>query len=116
MGSPRIPARNAASAELMARNAFFMSRRTAGTNPLDATQAGIARAEGEKEAKALRKGTSPSGPTTFDSAWTGIGPNPIVQGLRSPGPNQRFGAMSGRIGALAIRLGDHVKGLLARPS
>ena len=91
------------SAELMARNAFFMSRRTAGTNPLDATQAGVARAEGEKEAKALRKGTSPSGPTTFDSAWAGIGPNPIVQGLRSPGPNQRFGAMSGRIGALAIR-------------
>jgi uncharacterized repeat protein (TIGR01451 family) len=91
------------SAELMARNAFFMSRRTAGANPLDATQAGIARAEGEKEAKALRKGTSPSGPTTFDSAWTGLGPNPIVQGLRSPGPAQRFGAMSGRIGALAIR-------------
>ena len=91
------------SAELMARNAFFMSRRTAGTNPMDATQAGIARAEGEKEAKALKKGTSPSGPTTFNSTWTGLGPNPIVQGLRSPGPVQRFGAMSGRIGALAIR-------------
>ncbi len=91
------------SAELMARNAFFMSRRTAGTNPMDATQAGIARAEGEKEAKALKKGTSPSGPTTFNSTWTGLGPNPIVQGLRSPGPAQRFGAMSGRIGAMAIR-------------
>ena len=100
----RAPLREAgSSAELMARNAFFMSRRTAGTNPLDADQAGIQRAQGQAEAKALRKGTSPTGPTTFDSAWAGLGPNPIVQGLRSPGPAQRFGAMSGRIGAMAIR-------------
>jgi uncharacterized repeat protein (TIGR01451 family) len=100
----RAPLQEAgSSAELMARNAFFMSRRTAGTNPLDADQAGIQRAQGQAEAKALRKGTSPTGPTTFDATWTGLGPNPIVQGLRSPGPNQRFGAMSGRIGAMAIR-------------
>ena len=100
----RAPLQEAgSSAELMARNAFFMSRRTAGTSPLDATQAGIQRAQGQAEAKALRKGTSTTGPTTFDAAWTGLGPNPIVQGLRSPGPNQRFGAMSGRIGAMAIR-------------
>ena len=63
-----------------------MSRRTAGTNPLDADQAGIQRAEGQAEAKALRK-DSTTGPTTFDSAWAGLGPNPIVQGLRSPGPH-----------------------------
>ena len=100
----RAPLKEAgSSAELMQRNAFFMSRRTAGTYPLDADQAGLQRAQGVQEAKALRKGTSPAGPTTFNSAWAGIGPNPIVQGLRSPGPAQRFGAMSGRIGALAIR-------------
>ena len=99
----RAPLSESGSAsELAARDAFFMSRRTAGTNPLDAGQAGIARAEGAKEAKALRKGTSATGPTTFDAAWGGLGPNPIVQGLRSPGA-QRFGAMSGRIGALAMR-------------
>ena len=96
----------------MARNAFFMSRRTAGTNPLDADQAGIQRAQGQAEAKDLRKGTSSTGPTTFDTAWTGLGPNPIVQGLRSPGPAQRFGAMSGRIGAMAIRKDGTI--LLAR--
>ncbi|HET9323066.1 MAG TPA: Arc family DNA-binding protein, partial [Gaiellaceae bacterium] len=90
------------SAELLARNAFFMSRRTAGTYPLDADQAGIQRAQGQAEAKALRKGTSSDGPTTFESTWAGLGPNPIVQVLRSPG-GPRFGAMSGRIGALAIR-------------
>ena len=100
----RAPLSESGSAsELNARDAFFMSRRTAGTYPLDADQAGILRAEGAKEAKALRKGTSPTGPTTFNAAWGGLGPNPIVQGLRTPGAAQRFGAMSGRIGALAIR-------------
>ena len=53
-------------------------------------------------AKKLRDQQIPSGATTFGAAWTQIGPNPIVSGLRSPGP-QRFGAMSGRIGALLIR-------------
>jgi uncharacterized repeat protein (TIGR01451 family) len=91
------------SAELMQRNAYFMTRRTAGTYPLDAQQAGIERAQAAQAAKALKKGTATTGVTTFNAPWTGIGPNPIVQGLRSPGPNQRFGGMSGRIGALAIR-------------
>jgi uncharacterized repeat protein (TIGR01451 family) len=91
------------TAELLARDAFFMSRRTAGTYPLDSTQAGVERAQAAQAAKLLAKQGSTSGPTTFDTAWAGIGPNPIVQGLRSPGPNQRFGGMSGRIGAMAIR-------------
>ena len=89
--------------ELMARNAFFMSRRTAGALPLDTTQAGAQRAEGARAAKALAKGKAPAGPTTFDAAWGGLGPNPIVQGLRSPGGAQRFGAMAGRIGAITMR-------------
>ncbi len=91
------------SAELMARNAFFMSRRTAGTNPLDATQAGVARAEGEKEAKALRKGTSPSGPNDVRLGLDGNRSEPDRPRAPKPAPSQRFGAMSGRIGALAIR-------------
>ena len=43
----RAPLKEAgSSAELMQRNAFFMSRRTAGTYPLDADQAGLQRAQG----------------------------------------------------------------------
>jgi uncharacterized repeat protein (TIGR01451 family) len=91
------------SRELIQRNAFFMSRRTAGTYPLDAQQAGIERAQAVAAAKTLKKSSATTGVTTFNAPWTGIGPNPIVQGLRSPGPNQRFGGMSGRIGAMAIR-------------
>ncbi|HEV3478792.1 MAG TPA: hypothetical protein VG144_05015 [Gaiellaceae bacterium] len=90
------------SRELMQRNAFFMSRRTAGTEPLDAGQAGAERAQAAWAAKSVGRGFAPSGPTTFNAPWAGIGPNPIIQGLRSPGA-QHFGAMSGRIGALAVR-------------
>jgi uncharacterized repeat protein (TIGR01451 family) len=91
------------AAELMRRNAFFMSRRTAGEFPLDAVQAGANRAEAAKFAKSIGKAQAISGPTTFNAPWGSIGPNPIVQGLRSPGANQRFGAMSGRIGAITMR-------------
>jgi photosystem II stability/assembly factor-like uncharacterized protein len=99
------PMKEAGSAnELMQRNAFFMSRRTAGTDPLDAGEAGAERAQAAFAASSFgRESSHHGGPTTFNAAWAGIGPNPIVQGLRSPGPNQRFGGMSGRIGALAMR-------------
>ncbi len=51
-----------------------------------------------------KEGIPTAGLTTFTGAWSAIGPNPIVQGLRSPDPaGLRFGAMAGRIGALAIR-------------
>lgn len=91
------------SQELLQRNAFFMSRRTAGTEPLGNDRAGAERAEAAWAVRSYKKERAPSGPTTFDAPWVGIGPNPIVQGLRSPGPNQRFGGMSGRIGAMAMR-------------
>ena len=59
------------------------------------------RAAAARTAARLRKeGTPASGPSTFSGAWNGLGPNPIVQVTRSGGP---FTAMSGRIGALAIR-------------
>jgi uncharacterized repeat protein (TIGR01451 family) len=89
--------------ELLERDAFFMSRRTAGSIPLDNQQAGALRAEAVRAAGRIRKSGAPNGPTTFEGGWLNtLGPNPIVQGLRTPG-GQRFGAMAGRIGALAIR-------------
>ena len=91
-----------AEEELLQLDLAFTSSRTAGDTPITLGQAGELRGKAAKAAKKLRKEQIPSGPTTFGGAWTQIGPNPIVQGLRSPGA-QRFGAMSGRIGALAIR-------------
>ena len=88
--------------ELLQLDLAFTSRRTAGSSPLDLSQAGELRGRAAAAAKKLRREGILSGPGTFSGAWTQIGPNPIVQGLRSPG-DQRFGAMSGRIGALAIR-------------
>ena len=82
----------------------FTSRRTAGDTPLDFSQAGELRGEAAHAAKKLRKEHIPSGPKTFDTAWRQIGPNPIVQVTRTSGS---FTAMSGRIGALAIRPSNH---------
>src|SRR5215208_578068 len=91
------------SSQLFARDDFFMSRRTAGSAPLDNQQAGALRAQAARVSKNIKDSGAPSGPTTFDAAWANnLGPNPIVQGLRSPG-SQRYGAMAGRIGALVIR-------------
>jgi uncharacterized repeat protein (TIGR01451 family) len=79
----------------------FISRRTAGEIPLDLQQAGALRAEAARAAARLRKeGTPTPGPATFTGAWTQIGPNPIVQPVRTSGG---FAAMSGRVGALAVR-------------
>ncbi len=92
-----------AEEELLQLDLAFTSRRTAGDRRRStSSKAGELRGKAAKAAKKLRKEHIPSGPTTFGGAWTQLGPNPIVQGLRSPGA-QRFGAMSGRIGALAIR-------------
>jgi uncharacterized repeat protein (TIGR01451 family) len=91
-----------AEGELLQLDLSFTTRRTAGSTPIDLTQAGDLRGRAAVAAKQLRKQQIPSGTSTFGGAWTQLGPNPVVQGLRSPG-GQRFGAMSGRIGALAIR-------------
>ena len=89
--------------ELLARDAFFMSRRTAGSTPLDNQQAGALRAQAAHQAALLRKeGVPTAGPTTFSSAWAGLGPNPIAQVTRNP-EGGIIDAMAGRIGALAIR-------------
>jgi hypothetical protein len=86
---------------LLQRDLFFMSRRTAGDQQLDNQRAGALRAAAARTAAQLRKQGTPSpGPATFTNAWTGLGPDPIVQVTRS---TPIFAAMAGRIGALAIR-------------
>jgi len=87
--------------QLLERDLMFTSRRTAGDIQLDNQQAGALRAAAARAAARLRKeGTPDSGPTTFTGSWAAQGPNPIVQVTRS---TPIFTAMSGRIGALAIR-------------
>jgi uncharacterized repeat protein (TIGR01451 family) len=97
-----LPQDEEAEEELLQLDLSFTSRRTAGSTQIDITQAGELRGRAAVAAKKLRDQQIPSGTSTFGGAWTQIGPNPVVQGLRTPGA-QRFGAMSGRIGALAIR-------------
>jgi uncharacterized repeat protein (TIGR01451 family) len=84
--------------KLLARDDFFVSRRVAGDNPLSIEVAGQLRSVAARAAAALRK-APPPGPATFQGAWSGIGPNPIVQVSRS----NHFTAESGRIGALVMR-------------
>jgi uncharacterized repeat protein (TIGR01451 family) len=87
--------------DLLQRDLFFTSRRTAGDVQLDNQQAGALRAAAAEAASRLRKEGAPAtSPTTFTGAWSAVGPNPIVQVTRS---TPIFAAMSGRIGALAIR-------------
>ena len=87
---------------MLARDQYFMAKRTAGTTPLDVVEAGVLRAKAAKDAKALGHKNSPSAstPTTFNSAWSTIGPEPIYQPTRDSG---NLIAVSGRIGAEVIR-------------
>ena len=86
-------------ARLLALDNQYVSSRTAGDNPLTVEQAGTLRSAAAHAANDLKKAPPPS-PSIFTGPWTGIGPNPIVQVARSSGG---FEAVSGRIGALAIR-------------
>src|SRR5438093_1452340 len=87
---------------LQQRDIAFISRRTAGDNALSNQEAGAMRAAAAHVASDLRKNASAAsaGPATFTTAWAALGPNPIVPQTRGSGA---FTAMSGRIGALAIR-------------
>jgi uncharacterized repeat protein (TIGR01451 family) len=95
--------------ELLARDLEFIQNRLAGDRPLTISEAGALRSAAAHAAQVIRKnGPASSGPQTFTGAWEQIGPNPIVQVTRS---TPIFTAMSGRIGALAIRSnGDIILG------
>jgi uncharacterized repeat protein (TIGR01451 family) len=86
-------------AKLLLQDQAFIAGRTAGDQQLSIEQAGALRGAAANAAKAL-KNAPQAGPTTFNSPWSALGPNPIVQQGRSSGG---FEAMSGRVGALAIR-------------
>ncbi len=102
-GTQPINAEKLGEEELLQRDLAFISRRTAGDQPLDVQQAAALRAAAADAAKRLKKETPPAaGPATFNAAWTGLGPNPIVQISRAP-DGGGFVAVSGRVGALAIR-------------
>jgi uncharacterized repeat protein (TIGR01451 family) len=100
-GAKPPPFDEAMEEALLQRDIAFISRRTAGDNALSNQQAGAMRAAAAHAAADLRKNGAPApGPATFTTSWTALGPNPIVQQTRGSGG---FTAMSGRIGALAIR-------------
>jgi photosystem II stability/assembly factor-like uncharacterized protein len=90
--------------ELLARDNEGLSNRLAGDQPLDGMTAGHLRAIAAKAAHSRPHGNAPSGPTTFTGPWVSSGPDPIGQVTRSDGS---IAAMSGRIGALAIRPSNH---------
>ncbi|HJW21292.1 MAG TPA: hypothetical protein VJ506_02570 [Candidatus Limnocylindrales bacterium] len=97
-----LPLDEQSEEELLAADQEFIGKRLAGDRPLTLSEAGQLRSAAAHQAQLIRKqGLPTSGPTTFSGAWTALGPNPIVQVTRSGGGS--FAAMSGRIGALAIR-------------
>ena len=87
---------------ILQRDQYFSDRRTAGSTPLDISQAGALRAQAALQGKKLghRRSLSPSTPTTFADAWSPIGPSGLRQPTRDSGTVIR---VSGRVGALAIR-------------
>src|SRR5437764_1141197 len=87
---------------ILRRDQYFSDRRTAGSTPLDISQAGALRAQAALQGKKVghRRSLSPSTPTTFADAWSPIGPSGLRQPTRDSGTVIR---VSGRVGALAIR-------------
>src|SRR5215470_8245731 len=84
------------------RDDAFYSRRTAGDHPITSDQAAVLRAQAAAAVLAQQNRPAPQriAPTAFGGAWSALGPNPIVQIDLS---GSIFRAVSGRIGALAIR-------------
>jgi len=80
------------------RDAYYWSRLLAGDQPLTLSQAAGLRTRASKKAATIAS-AAPAG-ATRGGAWTGQGPNPIVQVGRT---SNTFQAVSGRIGALVIR-------------
>ncbi len=112
-GTQPINAEKLGEEELLQRDIAFSTRRTAGDVPLSNEDAGHSRAsaaragdvkrqEGEQGKQGQQGHQDLPGPITFQSGWSPLGPDPIVQISRTP-DGGGFTTMSGRIGALAIR-------------
>ncbi len=97
--SPEAQLNDDLEAQLLELDAQYVAGRTAGDNQLSIEKVGALRSSAADAAKNLKDGPPP-GPATFTGAWTGIGPDPIVQIGRS---DNAAITVTGRIGALAIR-------------
>jgi uncharacterized repeat protein (TIGR01451 family) len=108
-----VPQLDEEQEEEFARDEAYISKRLAGDRPLTINQAAALRVAAVHAAQDLKKqgGGPTADPSTFDLQWDGIGPNPAVLVSRS-GASPNLVAMSGRIGALAIRpsTGEYVLG------
>ncbi len=84
------------------RDDWFYARRTAGDPDFTVAQAAAGRAVAAEAVIAMRSGQSPGSRLqdvqAFAGAWEAVGPDPIRQAW-----GERILAMSGRIGALAVR-------------
>jgi len=80
------------------RDAYYWSRLLSGDEPLTVGKAGRLRVKAAKRAEAIHS-LVPAG-ARRGGLWTNQGPNPIVQVGRT---SNTFQAVTGRIGALAIR-------------
>jgi uncharacterized repeat protein (TIGR01451 family) len=80
------------------RDAYYWSRLLSGDEPLSVSEAAGLRSKAVKQANAIPH-AAPAG-VTRGGAWSGQGPNPIVQVART---SNTFEAVSGRIGALVVR-------------
>jgi uncharacterized repeat protein (TIGR01451 family) len=82
------------------RDAYFESRLVAGDKPITVERAAKLRRKGIKASAGIGTVSSRAAAATVGGSWSSIGPNPTVQVGRTSGNLQ---AVSGRIGALAIR-------------
>ncbi len=80
------------------RDAYYWSRLLAGDDQLTLTQAATLRDSASRNASGIANQTVRG--AARGGTWTSVGPDPIVQVVRT---SNTFAAMSGRIGALAIR-------------
>ena len=82
------------------RDAYYESRLLSGDHPISLEQAAQLRRQGLKAADKLPTVGKKHDPGTVGGAWASVGPDPTVQVGRTTNSLQ---AVSGRIGALAMR-------------
>lgn len=99
-GTHPLPLDEGAEERLLELDKRDTSTRIAGDVQLTEEQIASLRMAAAEIAAQHRHHGPPSGPATFNGAWSAIGPDPILQPTRGSGD---LIPVSGRIGALAIR-------------